>query len=97
MKFPTALLIIAIIFFTPTSTSAQTWSYWNYGPGYSITRPQYPQYYHGPYGGGHYRPGWTNYRVPDTSWGYRTHYPTARELGIRGHRLGHPNPRSLYR
>ena len=51
-----------------------------------------------PYGGYDYRPGWTNYRPLDTSWGYRQNRPRAKELGIRGpHKLTHPNPRSLYR
>ena len=51
------------------------------------------------YGGpNRYRPEWTNYYVPDTSFGYRTYRPTARSLGITApHRRGNPNPRSLYR
>lgn len=51
-------------------------------------------YYYRPYN----RKGWTNYRVQDTSWGYRRGRPRASDLGIRGpHKYGHPNPRSLYR
>ena len=55
-------------------------------------------YRHGPYGGYNYRRAWTNYKVPDTSWGYRTSRPRAKDVGIHGpHKYGNPNPRSLYR
>jgi len=110
MKILLTLLTIVTILLITTSAHAQNWAYWNYGPGYGIQSPstqwaaptQNPYYYYHPdqyghYGGSNYRPGWTNYRVPDTSWGYRTHRPTATELGITGHRLGNPNPRSIYR
>lgn len=108
MKFATILLTIILLTTTPDQADAQNWAYWNYGPGYGYNTSawaaptQNPYYYYrpdqyGPYGGGNYRPGWTNYRVPDTSWGYRTRWPTAAELGIRGQRLGDPNPRSIYR
>ena len=68
--------------------------YYNYYRGYLI------QPYAGQGGYKHYHPtrkAWTNYRTPDTSWGYKTRQPTQSSLGIPpGHQNTHPNPRSLY-
>jgi len=113
-SFHAGNLLTAILILVPLATTAKSqivipfplivptpaYSY-NYGQpadtSWGYRGPFYPPLY-GPYGGGTNRPGWTNYRSPDTSWGYRTYRPRAPQVGITGpHIYGNPNPRSLYR
>ena len=100
------LLLAIILLLITTNANAHNWYYHHYHKPYTINRtPAHARYtthppYHyqnKPYGGYNYRPWFTNYPPADTSYGYRTHRPTARQLGITGQKLSNPNPRSLYR
>ena len=94
----TGIIILALIGFelgllTPNTATAQGIIFWH--PWY--LHPAHQAYTITPYGGLNYRTQWINYPPPDTSWGYRQGRPRAKDFGIRGHQLTHPNPRSLYR